>query len=135
MPLFEWTEELSVGVEEFDSHHKRLIEIINKLYDASVTGDVNAIMDEVLVELSNYTMYHFLGEEEAMQKVGYPDYPRHKESHLYFVQKTFDFAHDFRERKSGLSQDMLAFLRDWLVEHIMKTDKGYTNVFHLNGVF
>ena len=38
MALMEWKDSYSVGVDQMDDHHKRLIEIINKVDEADKAG-------------------------------------------------------------------------------------------------
>lgn len=57
---------MAVGIEEFDVHHKRIIELINKLHASLTAGEGNAATREVLAEAVNYTVYHFFAEEASM---------------------------------------------------------------------
>ena len=38
MPFMEWNDDLSVGVDLFDEHHKVLIGLINELYETMGTN-------------------------------------------------------------------------------------------------
>ncbi len=38
MAFFEWTHAFSVGVEEIDQQHKRLMGLVNRLHDAIACG-------------------------------------------------------------------------------------------------
>ncbi len=125
MSLFVWTDELSVGIKEFDSHHKRLIQLINLLHDAIATGEDHIAIREVLTELSNYTLYHFFAEEDTLQKYGYPGLPEHRREHLNFTEQTLGFVESLHEGKTGLSLVVLDFLKGWLRHHILETDKAY----------
>ena len=135
MALIEWTDDLSVGVEEFNSHHKRLIEMINKLHDSIVTKTDSSVIEEILSELSNYTMYHFFTEEDAMKKHGYPDFDDHKAIHFNLTDKTLRFMQDLNSGKSGLSEELLAFLKEWLRDHILHIDMNYKSFFNSKGIF
>ncbi len=135
MPLFKWSNDLSVGIEEFDSHHKRLIQLINELNDAMTAGNDATVTGEVLTELTNYTMYHFFAEEDALQKYGYPDYQQHRKEHLALTEKTLGFVQEWHRGETGLSREVLAFLKEWLRHHILETDKNYVPFLHAKGVF
>jgi hemerythrin len=134
MPLFEWTADLSVGIEEFDSHHKRLVQLINKLHDSIHAKDENIVIEEVLAELSNYTLYHFFAEEDIMQRYEYPQYFEHRKEHLSLTEKTLDFIQDLHNKKAGLSVNVLDFLKEWLRHHILETDKNYAPFLNHRGV-
>jgi hemerythrin len=135
MPLFEWSDDLSVGIEEFDSHHKRLVQLINQLNDTIADRNDAAVVEGVLTELTNYTMYHFFAEEDAMQKCGYPDYRLHREEHMALTEKTLGFVQDWHRGERGFSRELLAFLTEWLKHHILVTDKCYTPFLNAEGVF
>ncbi|MDQ5986113.1 MAG: Bacteriohemerythrin [Syntrophus sp. SKADARSKE-3] len=134
MPLFNWTDNLSVGVREFDSHHQRLIELINILNDSIINGNDDIITKQVLVELTNYTLYHFFTEEDVMLRSGYPGYFHHRKEHLDLTGKTFAFLEKLQDEGTKLSQDVLNFLKDWLTHHILETDKRYSGFLNGKGI-
>jgi hemerythrin len=134
MARIEWTKESSVGVEEFDSHHRHLMGLINRLQDSVLTGDDMATTAEVLAELSNYTLYHFFAEEDAMIKHGYLGYEEQKQEHILLIEKTLTFMEDLQRGEAGLSREVLDFLNGWWRHHVMEIDKQYTPFFHEKGV-
>ena len=133
-PLFEWGPELSVRVKEFDGHHQRIIDLINKLHTALNRGDVLGVTREVLTELSNYTIYHFMAEEELMEKHRYPGYARHREEHLALTAKTLYYVNEAYGNNRDLGREVLDFLVAWLKNHILITDKQYTAFFAERGI-
>jgi hemerythrin len=64
-----------------DSHHQRIIELINTLQNALLQGADKSITREILIEVANYTIYHFFAEEEMVEAYGYPDYFPHRQEH------------------------------------------------------
>jgi hemerythrin len=132
--LITWQQEMSVGVAEFDIHHKRIISLINKL-QSSVARDADGnITREVLTELANYTIYHFFAEEELMDKYGYPGYTSHRKEHLELTAKTLQLMEDAFRSKVSIGDEVLRFLVSWLKNHIMITDKKYTAYFTEKGL-
>jgi hemerythrin len=63
--LIEWEDIYSVGIEEFDNDHKKLIELINRLHQAMLDKKAKEVLGEIINELVDYTIYHF-NKEEAM---------------------------------------------------------------------
>ena len=49
--MFEWKNNMSVGIEEFDAHHKRIIDLINRLAASLKIGDALKVIREALAEL------------------------------------------------------------------------------------
>lgn len=134
MPLFQWSNSLSVNVREIDEQHRRLIALINKLFDAMSSGEGKKVLSEVIQGLVDYTVYHFSTEEKYFEQFNYPEATPHKEEHRKFVARVQSFQSEFNEGKTGLSVEMWNFLKDWLVNHIRGTDKKYSRFFNEHGL-
>ncbi len=127
MSLLNWSNELSVKINGIDDQHKRLVDLINELYDAMKEGKGKEKLGAVLREMINYTKYHFSAEEKLMLQRNYPEFPQHKAEHDAFTQKVTEFNNQFEAGAMFLSNEVLFFLKDWLVNHIKVTDKKYTS--------
>lgn len=129
--LVPWSEEYSVGIPLIDGHHKILVRLINDLHEALKQGyrfEVGSVIDN-LVE---YTEFHFGMEELQMEKYRYKPMKitKHKETHRNFVKKIFDVREDFRTMKTeNIGEETLDFLRDWLLTHILYSDKKMCQFF------
>ena len=127
--MYQWSDEYVLGIEEIDLQHKRLIEIANQIYeimnDQWRLDKYNQIL-EVLGELKDYTVYHFKSEEEYMAKIGYKKRFSHAIEHSAFVEKlnAVDLR-DLDEKQDKYLRELLGFITDWVVNHIMTTDKLY----------
>ena len=121
----EWNDAMSVKVSEIDSQHKKLITLINDLYDAMKNKQGRTVLAGILGELVRYTKIHFSAEEQYMEKAGYPKLSAHKKVHEGFAKKVLEFQSAFESGEVVLSQDILNFLKEWLVNHIMKQDQEY----------
>ena len=63
MAGFEWNQGLSVGVEEIDNDHKRLLAIISDLANAIEENHEKEIIGQVFTKLEEYVSLHFQREE------------------------------------------------------------------------
>ena len=133
MALFEWNDDLCVGIKKIDDQHKYLFNLINRLHDAMRSGQGNAILEEILGELVNYTETHFKDEEALMERYGYKDLAAHREKHQTFVKQLQDHQAKFKVSKLGVSVEVMVFLKDWLVKHISGTDQLYAPVLKEKG--
>jgi len=133
-PFVEWRDELSVSVGEIDDQHKVLIGYINDLNSAMGKGTVKELIEPILNNLVEYTQTHFGQEEAYFDKFGYAARESHKEAHQRFVAKISEFREGFVSGKALLSKDIMVFLKEWLVKHIMGIDKKYTTFMHANGI-
>ena len=123
MALFVWTDALSVGNDFIDGDHKKLITMVNNFHDAMVQGRGNDVIGKVLSNLVAYTKEHFKREETEMQRVKYASYLTHKREHDKLIRQVVDLQNDFSSGKAMLTITVSKFLKEWLIEHIEKTDK------------
>lgn len=135
MGLLEWREEFSVGVQKIDEQHKQLVVMLNNLHSAMKQGEGNEALNRILSEMASYAVEHFQTEEELFRSYSYPEYLQHKQEHDDFVARVTEFKKQFDDKKMLLSLAVSEFLRDWLLNHIMKTDKKYTEFMHQKGVY
>ena len=81
----------------------------------------------ILDELKDYTKTHFTHEEEYMESIDYQAIFIQKAQHKAFIQKLESLNYeDMDENQEGTISDILSFLTDWLVNHIVKLDKLLT---------
>lgn len=135
MSLITWTDEFSVGVFEIDNQHKGLVKLINKLYDAMTYGQANKILREIIQELVKYTQIHFATEEKYFEKFDYEESDDHIQEHQKFIEAVAKFKEGFEAGNIVLSVDIFKFLKNWLTNHILGSDKKFTACFNNNGLF
>src|SRR3989338_3791651 len=126
MPWIEWSPEYNVHINKIDEQHKKFVVIINKLYEAlSDEAVVKDAIRKVIEDLLDYTKYHFGTEEDLMRNSGHPDFLKHKAEHDSFVKKALEFKESYDKGNIlALRSDVIRFLRDWLVRHILTVDKS-----------
>jgi len=132
--FLEWSSDLSIGIVEIDDQHKILIKLINDLNDAVAGGKAKETVKAVLDGLAEYTVTHFGNEETYFKKFAYPEYEAHKGLHDRFVAKVNKAREDLQSGRAMVSRDIMIFLKEWLVEHIMKTDRRYAPYLRKRGV-
>ncbi len=134
MDLIDWTEEFSVGVERIDHQHKGLIKLINNLHQAMRVGKGRVVISETLDKLIEYTATHFKTEEELFKKYQYSEFSIHKKEHDDFVEKVLKFKKDYDSNHLMLTFEVMDFLKNWLVKHILGSDKNYKEFFNSQGL-
>jgi hemerythrin len=131
MALMTWTEKLSVGVGVLDEDHKKLINMVNELYDAMTAGHGKEKLGPILDGLVQYTKFHFAREEKFFAQTGYPASGPHKQQHEALTRQVLDVQHKYAAGATAtLSLDVMQFLKNWLVTHIQGSDQSYRQ--HLN---
>jgi len=120
-----WKESFNIGIKVIDDQHKKLIDIINQLYDAQQTGTSQTIIVDILTKLSDYTIYHFEMEEEMQSANRFPKFEQHKGEHDEFVLRLIDLKKDVDRNNLLLSLKTIDFLKDWTINHILGSDKDF----------
>lgn len=122
----EWQDYLSVGVEEIDHQHKHLIDKYNAFFTAYSEGRADKEVIRLLGFLEEYVATHFADEESLQQRIGFPDYERHRKQHQELCRKVAEL----RERLKGEAPDPNLItstgllLTGWLIEHISVMDRA-----------
>jgi hemerythrin-like metal-binding protein len=125
MPLIEWNDTYSIGIEIIDEQHKKFFSIINTLFDAMKEGKGDELVQPVLKELQDYVLYHFQSEETWMKMCNYPYIDKHKLEHHEAVKKVNKFVMEHERGNQVVIIEMLKFLSAWLQDHILETDRKY----------
>ena len=117
----EWNDKLSVGNETIDDDHKHLIKLINA-YERAVSQNNIKILGLAFGSLEDYAVAHFEREEKIMDAVHFPKRRPHREVHKQLLE-TVKKKHEAIEQGESIDIDELsAFLRSWLVDHVIKED-------------
>ena len=135
MPLIEWTAELSVGIDSIDEQHKKLVNMINALNDAMLTNSSHELLGKIFTGLAAYTQKHFAYEENMFAEYGYADSEEHKRQHNELIAQVIELKEKFiANPQRTMSADLMLFLKRWLTNHIMRTDKEYSEFLISKGV-
>ncbi len=127
MPFIEWNEKFLTGFKVIDIQHKRLVDLTNQIYEAIKQNQAEHIIDQILNELYKYAHYHFTTEEKLMAEFDYPELDYHRKEHEKFIQKVNDFIKERNalEDKRDFTIEIMRFLKDWLIRHVLGTDMKY----------
>jgi len=132
--LIEWDDTLKTSIEIIDHQHKRLVDLINSLYRSFKDGNANKSLKLYFKELIEYADYHFSFEEKTFLTIKYEYTHYHVSEHKLFVKKIYEYQKEFQAGKLEVSYNIMNFLRDWLINHIMVSDMKYVDVFKRNGI-
>ncbi len=84
--------------------------------------------------MKEYTVFHFSTEEQYMIQYNYPEYLEHKVEHVRFVQRVLDFENRYKNGKLILTLEITNFIKKWVANHIITTDKKYSDFLINRGV-
>ena len=136
METVSWSGAFSVNVKEIDEQHRRFLRFLREAY-AKIgmqlkPGELNPLLDR-LMEHANE---HFATEEKYFAEFKY-EYGAH---HIELHEKIRTEIVEFKERhkndlSANLTWELVDFLENWLLDHVMKHDKLYIETFNANGLY
>ena len=129
-----WNEFYELGIDKIDEQHKKLVGIINKLYDAFMEGKAQDVIDETLAEMEAYADYHFKTEEQLFSGHNYPDSEVHIGLHAKFFERANFYKEEYNAGKENVHYQLLDYLKDWLLNHIQGEDVKYLEFFKKNNI-
>lgn len=119
-----WSDDFLIGIEELDFEHRRLIEDINELHLELLLGvDIDQIED-TLSRILSRMQAHFALEERVMLSHKYPYYSEHKREHERLLDDYTELMAKFgKEQRLSKRESIESILRNWIVDHILTSDK------------
>ena len=126
MPLIVWTDQLSIGVKLLDNDHKKLVLLINQLYDGLKTGRAKVELERVFEDLVSYARVHHSHEEQLLVETGFQGSAMHKQEHEYTLERAVELQMRFKSSEElAIELEVVNQLRDWLFGHIQGSDKEF----------
>lgn len=120
-----WGDVLSVGVDEIDEDHRKLVNIFNILNHSVAEGASQEYLAAVLEELINCTVWHFSHEERLMLKYGYEGTEEHKEEHQELIESAKEIQLNILQGYKAIAEKDIEVLERWLTGHILSTDMKF----------
>lgn len=134
MALFEWNSDFETGIVSIDTQHEKLVEYINRLHDGMMEGQATAALGIILDGLVAYTASHFKHEERIFDQIHWDNTSGHVEHHKKLVEQVVDFQQKFKSGDATISMELMDFLKDWLMNHILKEDMKYVDIMKQNKI-
>ena len=125
MQVLVWEERFSVGIREFDQHHKILFEMINSLIFAQEDGRDPDIIKNSLEQLRSYTIFHFVAEEAMMKHFEFEGLDEHIAEHEALLQQVVEYQDKIAANDVVDIDELLNFLAGWLLDHTLGLDQLY----------
>jgi hemerythrin len=133
MPIIEWNNSYLLGLKQFDEDHQHLVRLLNKTYDSFIHNEPKSNLIMLIDDLIDYAIYHFADEEYWMKETCYPGLEMQIFQHDIFSKKVVCFQDNYHKGAAVLSSELLKFMKDWLSDHILATDKEFGYFIASNG--
>jgi len=125
MSIFTWSDSFLVRIQEIDDHHKHLVSLLNLTYDCFINNSSGHEIDSLVEDLIQYASYHFQAEVSSMTENDYPFLSEHQLEHDCFTRQALAFKALLHSGETAIELEILQFLKDWLADHILNSDKKY----------
>lgn len=124
---YTFTKQYLTGIELIDDEHRELFRIMNEVHDVISNDLLSDKYDEIvrlLEALSTYTKVHFKDEEEYMERIQYKGLEAQKAAHELFINR-LDMLdlNDIDTHQQDTLEEIMAFLSEWLINHILYMDR------------
>lgn len=123
-----------IGIAHIDQQHDHLFALANQAYtllhDENLQDKRQNIL-HIMSELIAYARTHFSHEESYMLEIGYANRESHIAQHRQFEAKLAEVDFHVLEASTiddqvDVLKDLLDFLGDWLINHIISEDMRFT---------
>ena len=126
MSVFKWRESFSTGVEIFDEDHRKIIDLVGRLYEALRDKDQEMDLEGIIKECGDYVETHLQKEEEGMQSLHYEKAEEHTREHDEFRREIARITEKLASSNTeGVAEELYHFLRHWFEKHIIESDRQY----------
>lgn len=125
MTLLTWSHACSVGVRAMDDQHSILMDAMNELRLAVLSGRGREQMSELLDRLIEFTRMHYWSEERLLEENGYPGLAAHRVAHHSLLAQMLEAAHRLQYGEGVAMGEVLDQMRDRYMEHTEVVDQEY----------
>lgn len=129
--LIVWKEDYVVGHEELDQHHRTMFTIINDLYARMIGGASDHELRVLFKKALAYAQMHFNREEDILRGLNYPSLDAQQKAHRTYLERVKALAGPTPGSDRSVAFDMLEFLKEWWLDHILGMDRGYAPFLHI----
>lgn len=114
-----WNETYKLEIDEIDTQHIKLFELVNKLYALDEEHSTKEELKIILYEFSDYMSIHFKKEEQYMTSINFPELSKHKQIHEKFITNLAEIIKT-PAKLSIIKSKMKVFAKRALIDHISK---------------
>ena len=122
MPLLQWKDEYSVGIDAVDYEHKQLIDLINRLSEELDAKDFKLTVPAFFGDLLRGISAHFALEERFMREHHYSRLGPHKADHERLLDDLRDIMDVFEHTEKIDAATLTDRLDDWFSRHFRTHD-------------
>lgn len=119
-----------VGVAKIDEQHQYLVRLVNQLNYEIVQCNESLNVQKLFEELVKFAVFHFETEHKLMMEFGFVEINQHDKEHGLLISQIRALS---KQIDQGSELLMLQTIKDWLLVHILHSDKPLANFIKLRG--
>ena len=123
--FLKWGEKHYTGIELFDDHHKKEMELLNSVISAVNNNWWHEEICVLLREFFEHLAFHFDSEEEMLKAHEFPYYKKHKQEHDMLRAGIKEYHRKCDEGDAPTIIEILNVASSWFEGHILNEDKNY----------
>ncbi|MCF6246221.1 MAG: bacteriohemerythrin [Desulfobacula sp.] len=127
-----WSSKYSVDIEEVDAYQKKMFELFNELIEIKENKLDTKECTNKISEINDYAKIFFATEEKILRRKGYPDFQNHTKAHRQFIKDSISLRREIADDIENLSYEVIAELRDWLLNHMLTLDQLFVPYIRIN---
>jgi hemerythrin len=131
MAFFVWKDGFCTGIDAVDAQHRAFLQCLNECHESLTAKQGAGIDPELATLLQGYAATHFQLEEALMRSMNYPGVAAHADRHRFFEHQVSELD---RETGKATAGEMLIFLRDWFLRHILEEDRRFVPYVKFTGL-
>lgn len=123
-----WKESYRLGVDKIDRQHMELFAMTANLMETIKKSDINNRKEEcreAIIFLKNYSLEHFVDEEEYQKSIRYAGFTAHRQLHQEFAANVL--KHESKIISSDFDmidiENFIGMLTAWLAYHVADADQ------------
>ena len=117
-----WKDECKVNVKRIDIQHRLLLKLIDNIHEGVEARIEKNVLENLLIELAEFSRMHFLIEEQLMKEHGFPDVKKHHEEHRSLLEHLDELVSMVSNGNHPTSYSDYDISTDWALVHIAGQD-------------
>ncbi len=122
MTHFSWTDDLCTGSLLIDGDHRKLVDLLNALFQSMQGGQDSGGEGKAMNDLIAWTGEHFRHEEQEMERTRYFAEFAHRAEHAKLLNQLADLKRILDAGGRINNPAVADFLSHWLRDHILTAD-------------
>jgi hemerythrin-like metal-binding protein len=135
MQTITWSDKFNVNVQVIDDQHQQMVAMVDSLHSAAKACADKEVLQKLLIGLYEHTRTHFATEDELMKEHNYPGYAQHLHEHHVLLKHLECIVVGVSGGKSPTFRYDYDVSSDWVLIHIINSDKELGTFLNTHDIF